>query len=51
MPVGSEETALQSLTPEEGFLKAFMGWFFWVHAWGQTRVRTGKAIIDAEASL
>ena len=50
IPVGSEEMALQSLSPKEGFLKAFMGWFSWVHAWGQTTVRTGKAI-DAEASL
>ena len=32
-PAGSEEIALQSLSPEEGFHKAFMGYLFWVHAW------------------
>ena len=31
-PAGSEEIALQSLSPEEGFHKAFMGYLFWVHA-------------------
>ena len=33
MPVGSEEIALQSLSSEEGFHKAFMGYVFRVHAW------------------
>ena len=48
MPVGSEEIALQSLIPEEGFQKAFTGFLFQVPAW-QTRVRSEK--IDAKASL
>ena len=33
MPAGSEEIALQSLSPEEGFHRAFMGQLFRVHAW------------------
>ena len=33
IPAGSEEMALQSLSPEEGFHKAFMGYLFQVHAW------------------
>ena len=49
MPAGSEEITLWSLSPKEGFHKAFMGQFFWVHAW-RTGVRSGKAV-DAEASL
>ena len=32
-PVGSEEITLQSLSPEEGFHKAFTGYLFQVHAW------------------
>ena len=32
-PAGSDEIALQSLSPEEGFHKAFMGYLFWVQAW------------------
>ena len=28
MPAGSEEITLQSLSPEEGFHKAFMGYVF-----------------------
>ena len=32
-PAGSEEIALQSLSPEEGFHKAFMGYVFRVQAW------------------
>ena len=31
--VGSEEITLQSLSPKEGFHKAFMGYLFQVHAW------------------
>ena len=31
-PAGSEEIDLQSLSPEEEFHKAFMGYFFQVHA-------------------
>ena len=34
MPVGSEEIALQSLSPEEGFHKVFMGYLFRVGAVG-----------------
>ena len=50
MLVGSEEIDLQSLSPEEGFHKTFMGQLFQVGLVGQTRVRTGK-VVDAEASL
>ena len=32
-PAGSEEIDLQSLSPEEGFHKAFMGYVFRVQAW------------------
>ena len=32
MPVGSEEIALQSLSPEEEFHKAFTGYLFRVRA-------------------
>ena len=46
---GSEEIALRSLSPKEGFHKAFMGWLFWIRAW-RTGVRLGK-VVDAEASL
>ena len=49
MPVGSEEIALLSLSLEEVFHKAFMGYLFQVHAW-KTRVRSGK-VVDVEASL
>ena len=48
MPAGSEEIALQSLSPEEGFHKAFMGYVFQVQAW--TGVTSGK-VVDAETNL
>ena len=32
-PVGSEEITLRSLSPKEGFHKAFKGYLFQVHAW------------------
>ena len=32
-PAGSEKIDLKSLSPEEGFHKAFMGYVFRVHAW------------------
>ena len=33
LQAGSEEIALRSLSPKEGFHKAFMGWLFRVRAW------------------
>ena len=49
-PAGSEEIDLQSLSPEEGFHKAFMGYFFRVHAWlvGPSDFRQ---VVDAETNL
>ena len=49
MLMGSEEIALQSLSPKEGFHKAFMGYLFQVHVW-QTGVRSSK-VANVEASL
>ena len=50
-PVGSEEIDLQSLSPEEGFHKAFMGYVFRVHAWLVGLGVTAGKVVDAETNL
>ena len=49
MPAGSEEITLQSLSPEEGFHKAFMGYLFLVRVWRTSMISC--KVVDAEASL
>lgn len=50
-PAGSDEIALQSLSPEEGFHKAFMGYVFQVPSLASwTGVTSGK-VVDAETNL